>query len=310
MTAWISRLLLLVQLLIALGSALALSRYGQWPALAAIAGGSVISLLVHAFIVLIQFVLSVVAGDTRTSEHRLGLYGWLVCMTQEVAGSVVTFLIRQPFFGALPLPSASGASPHAPILFIHGYFCNRAVWRPAARWFAERGHVTGSVNLEPVYGSIDDYPAIIEEAVRALCAHSGQQKVVLVCHSMGGMAARAYLRTYGRHAIAHVFTLGTPHRGTWLAQLGHGTNSRQMCLASPWRNELERAEPAGFGAGFTTILTLHDNVVAPQSIQTVPGATVHRLKGKGHIWLALDTDVWQIIADELPARWQNAQRRV
>lgn len=310
MMTWISRLLLVVQLFIAFVCALALYRFGQWQLLLAIAAGVVVSLLVHAAVVLAQFVVSVVAGDSRTSEHRLGLLGWLRCTVQEVAGSVATFLIRQPLFGALPLASASGSRATAPILFIHGYFCNRAVWRPAARWFAERGYVTGSVNLEPVYGSIDDYPAIIDEAVRALCAQSGHQKVVLVCHSMGGLVARAYLRTYGRNAIAHVFTLGTPHRGTRLAQFGHGINSRQMRLVSPWRSELERAEPAGFGADFTTILSLHDNVVMPQSIQTVPGATVHRLSGKGHLRLALDADVWQIIADELPARWQNAQRRV
>lgn len=310
MMAWISRILLLVQLLIAFATALLLARNADWPTPFAIAGGVLISLLVHAAIIVIQFVLSIVKGDTRTSAHRLGLLGWLSCITQEFAGSVATFLIRQPFFGAVPLASATGSTASAPILFVHGYFCNRAVWRPAARWFAERGHVTGSVNLEPVYGSIDDYPAIIDEAVRALCAHSGQRKVVLVCHSMGGLAARAYLRAYGPDAIAHVFTLGTPHRGTWLAQLGHGANSKQMCLVSPWRNDLERAEPAGLGAQFTNILTLHDNVVTPQSIQTLPGATVHRLSGKGHIRLTLDADVWQIIADELPARWQNAQSRV
>lgn len=310
MMAWISRLLLLVQLLIASVCALALYRYAQWSVLPAIAGGVVMSLLVHAGVLMIQFIASVLAGDTRTSEHRLGLLGWLRCLAEEVACSIATFLIRQPLFGSVPLASASGSSTTVPILFIHGYFCNRAVWRPAASWFAERGHVTGSVNLEPVYGSIDDYPAIIDEAVRALCAHSGHQKVVLVCHSMGGLAARAYLRTYGRSAIAHVFTLGTPHRGTWLARLGHGINSKQMCLVSTWRSELERAEPAGFGAAFTTILSLHDNVVMPQSIQTVPGATVYRLSGKGHLRLTMDADVWQIIADELPARWQNAQRGV
>ena len=70
----------------------------------------------------------------------------------------------------------------------------------------------------------DNVPALMTAIDRAK-SETGEIKVVLVAHSMGGLVARAYLEssTY-RGDIAEFFTLGTPHDGidissNWLAIL-------------------------------------------------------------------------------------------
>jgi len=58
--------------------------------------------------------------------------------------------------------------------------------------------------------------------------------VILVAHSMGGLACRAYLRRHGRGKVGRLITLGSVHCGTRLARLGLGPNARQMQIGNPW----------------------------------------------------------------------------
>jgi pimeloyl-ACP methyl ester carboxylesterase len=57
-------------------------------------------------------------------------------------------------------------------------------------------------------------------AVKAVLKATGKDKVILFCHSMGGLDARAYIQTAtywqsdGQHHIAKLTTSGTPHGGS------------------------------------------------------------------------------------------------
>ena len=226
-----------------------------------------------------------------------GLRAW----AGEAVASVRTFWWLQPWFGERALPEGTNAG-RVPVLFVHGYFCNRAVWTPLAARLAARGHATASVNLEPVFGPIDAYAGIVDEAVRSLRARTGAPKVALVCHSMGGLAARAWLRAHCADSAAVVVTLGTPHRGTELAAVGFGRNVRQMRRNSAWLQALADAEAARVRALFTVILTEDDNIVVPPTAQTLEGAreTVV-LRGLGHVRLAQDERAWRHVEAALDA---------
>lgn len=270
-----------------------------WPWLIAALLALLVPATAYAVVVLIEFALAQRTASATPVIHRLRFWGALRCYALEWIGALQTFAWRQPLFGNRPLASADDRGTRTPIVFVHGYFCNRAVWRPAARWFAARGHATSSVNLEPAFGSIDHYSRVIDEAVRGLQQRTDRTQVVLIGHSMGGLALRVYLRDFGTDSVAQAFSLGTPHQGTFLANFGAAENVRQMRLVSPWRDRLAARETAATGALFTVILSHHDNIVSPQSIQTIPGAKTVALAGKGHLRLALDREVWQLIADEL-----------
>jgi hypothetical protein len=47
---------------------------------------------------------------------------------------------------------------------------------------------------------------------------------------------------------------------------------------------------------FTVVLSHHDNMVAPQSIQTLDGVRTIELAGRGHVELAYDRAVWSHVA--------------
>lgn len=65
----------------------------------------------------------------------------------------------------------------------------------------------------------------LKMAIEAVIQETGKSKVILVGHSMGGLASRDYLQRWADsndHHVAKLFTLGTPHLGTNAPQLTTG----------------------------------------------------------------------------------------
>ena len=182
------------------------------------------------------------------------------------------------------------------VVFIHGFFCNRGFWTPWLKRLRGTGNAFVAVTLEPVFASIDDYAPQIEAAVVRVTQATGMAPL-LVCHSMGGLAARAWLRAMQSEArVHHVVTIGTPHRGTWLARFGRGSNGQQMRLLSDWQAQLDHGMPAGRHALFTCWYSNTDNIVFPASTATLPGADNRLVRGAAHVQMAF---LPQVIADTL-----------
>jgi hypothetical protein len=207
----------------------------------------------------------------------------------ETAAAPRVFCWRQPFrWDAIPdlLELPPGQVPRRGVVLIHGFVCNRGFWNPWMLRLRALGHPFVAVNLEPVFGSIDAYVPIIEEAVQRVTRASGLAPV-LVCHSMGGLAARAWLHALSAdQRVHHVITIGSPHQGTWLAQFSHLENGRQMKFRGAWIRELERcAQPLAPGR-FTCWYSNCDNVAFPVSTATLPAADNHLVPGVAHVELA------------------------
>jgi triacylglycerol esterase/lipase EstA (alpha/beta hydrolase family) len=264
--------------------------------------GALAPIAVHASVLTLDFVLAWAGRGARPDDAASsGARAWAAAWAREIVDSVRTFSFAQPLLGARPLPPGPDAPGRLPVLLIHGYFCNRAVWRPLARRLAARGHPIAAVDLEPLSAPIDAYAPQIAAAVDALRERTGAARVALVCHSMGGLAARAYLRAHGDAAVDRVVTLGSPHRGTLHAAFGRGANVRQMRRDSPWLRELAAAEPAGRRHRFTVILSWQDNIVAPHGVQTLDGARTVAFGGLGHVSLVYDRRVAEAVLEALGA---------
>ena len=196
---------------------------------------------------------------------------------------------RQPFrWNAVPdrLEVRAGVQGRRGVVFIHGFICNRGFWTPWLRRLSGSGHPFVAVNLEPVFGPIDNYAPIIDEAVTAITLATGLPPV-LVCHSMGGLAARAWLRAGPNPVrVHHVVTIGAPHRGTWLARWSRLANGRQMALGSQWLAQLEADSAAQPQPRFTCWFSNCDNVVFPSSTATLPDADNRLVVGAAHVELA------------------------
>jgi triacylglycerol esterase/lipase EstA (alpha/beta hydrolase family) len=298
--ARLQRAMLAAQLLLAAGLAAWLTHADLLPLWAAIAVGALAPIAVHASVLTLDFALAWAGRGVRPADAAPGGLGpWVVAWAREIVDSVRSFSVAQPLLGARPLPPGPDEPARLPVLLIHGYFCNRAVWRGMARRLAAHGHPIGAVDLEPLSAPIDEHTSQIAAAVDALRARTGAQRIALVCHSMGGLAARAYLRAHGDAAVACVVTLGSPHRGTLHAAFGRGANIRQMRRDSPWLRELASAEPAERRRRFTVILSWQDNIVAPHAIQTLDGARTVAFGGLGHVSLVYDRRVAEAVLDAL-----------
>lgn len=219
---------------------------------------------------------------------------------REIVAMLAVYGVLQPFerlaMGPTHGPGRQGE--RRPVLFVHGYACNRAAGWALVRRLRRRGWTVWAATFEPVYGSIEDWVEPLARAIEALRGATGAGAVHLVAHSMGGLAVRAFLRTHGTARVASVVTLGSPHHGSAHARLGLGMNARQMEPGSPWLAALA-ADERGLGVPFVSIFSHHDNFVAPQSSAAHPAARNLPLAGVGHLTLLFSPAVAALVIRSL-----------
>lgn len=210
----------------------------------------------------------------------------------ETWTALVVFGWRQPFrAAAVPDHVPANAQGRRGVLLVHGFVCNRGLWNPWLQRLRAAGVPCVAVNLEPPFGRIEDYAPIVDAGVRRLAEATGVAPLV-VAHSMGGLAVREWLaQTQGRQPVHAVITIGTPHRGTWLARLAFSANGRQMRLAGPWVDELARREPAQ-RPPFVCFYGPCDNIVFPASTATLADADNRLMRGVAHVDMAYDDAVF------------------
>lgn len=231
------------------------------------------------------------AHPSRTPTWRALSRAWV----GEALQGPRVFLWRQPFRWR-QIPDRMDADPalrgRRGVVFIHGFVCNRGFWLPWLKLVNAQGRAFSAVNLEPLPGPIDAYVHTVEQAVAAVTQASGLAPV-LICHSMGGLAARAWLREQGSGRVHHIVTIATPHCGTWLARFGHTHNALQMRVGSEWLQVLER-ECAGLPqTGFTCWYSDCDNIVFPVENATLAGADNRLVRGVAHVDLAFRPEVME-----------------
>lgn len=218
----------------------------------------------------------------------------------EVVQAVRVFGWRQPFASAREADVTEGFdAQRVGVVLVHGYFCNRGFWAPWIARLRAQGHCVIAPSLEPVFASIDDYAKAIDAAVAHVTQLTGRAPV-LVCHSMGGLAARAWLRA-GRHdapgavpridRVARIVTLGSPHRGTWLARFSQTPNGLQMRLDSAWLQDLAAQSDPAWATRFTCWYSDCDNIVFPVTTAAISGADNRLCPGVAHVALAFDARV-------------------
>ena len=273
-----------------------------WPRSLALAlGGWAIAASTSLAWLGLQFVLMrrINRRDATPAAGRWALLRawWLEALTCTwVFGWLQPFAHRQQPDWLPPTPTGQRG-----VVLVHGFLCNRGVWLPWLPELRARGHAYVALTLEPAFGSVDDYVAAIDTAMRQVQAATGLPPV-LVGHSMGGLAARAWLRTLAQppaQRVHRILTLGTPHHGTWPARFSHTTNGMQMRQNSPWLQALAASEGAAQRALFSCWYSDCDNIVYPTRSATLDGADNHLLQGLGHVHMLYAPQVraacWQAL---------------
>ena len=254
------------------------------------AAGALLIVFGYALFLAIEFIL---LWFVNRSDPAPRATPWQ--LLQALSGEIVTaprvFCWRQPFRSNAVPDFLPAATHRRGVVLVHGYVCNRGLWNPLMCQLRERGVPFTAINLEPVFGSIDEYVPLIDAAVRNISSLTGLAPVV-VAHSMGGLAVRAWQASPRASIEAHRFiTIGSPHRGTFLARFGHTPNAQQMRLKHDWHVGLLSTEPPERFARFTCFYGHCDNIVFPASTATLPGADNRHVPACAHVHMAHHADV-------------------
>jgi triacylglycerol lipase len=262
---------------VALYITLAVGCFGASPAVAAlVAVGGV--LIVRALIAALIYVR---AWAHYSPSTRLSAVQALPMVFAEYAAFIANFVLISPFERQwMGSDRLKPAADRPPLLLIHGFACSRGAWWWLRRRLEAAGWTVATINLEPIYSSIEDYVEPLAKRIDAVLAETGASQLILVGHSMGGLVARAYLRRFGVQRVARLITLATPHAGSELARIGMGQNARQMETGSEWLQALARET---LMPETIVIYSSHDNYVMPQSNLQLPGATNEAVDGLGHL---------------------------
>ena len=99
--------------------------------------------------------------------------------------------------------------------------------------------------------NIDTYAIRLREIIDETRRRTGQGRVTLVAHSMGGLVVRRYLQIFGESSVERVIMIGTPNAGIsdqtaeYCTFLGEDLECRDMKEGSLFLNKLERSPVPG-----------------------------------------------------------------
>jgi triacylglycerol lipase len=204
---------------------------------------------------------------------------WVV-LTQPL---VPLYYLRGHFMG--------GDGPGDPIVFVHGYFQNRANFVGLAR-------ALRAADIAPMYGfnypwifSVEKSAARLGRFVERVCKDAGREHVTLVAHSLGGLVALEYMHSEaGGARVRRCVTIATPHGGvTWRGPiLGEvGLQLRKGC------DYLEGRSGAPIAVPTLNVYSMHDNVVHPPATSQLAlrGGRDLPVEGLGHLSILFDPAV-------------------
>ncbi|MGE7432413.1 esterase/lipase family protein [Kitasatospora sp. NPDC001175] len=147
-----------------------------------------------------------------------------------------------------PCPARYAAAPahHGPVLLLHGFIDNRAVFAPLRRTLGGHGWThLHALNHSPLTRDVRAAAILLARHVEWASQAHGGAPVALIGHSLGGVIARYYVqRLGGDELVDTLVTLATPHEGTTAALLPTPFPiTRQLRPNSPLMAELRLPAP-------------------------------------------------------------------
>jgi pimeloyl-ACP methyl ester carboxylesterase len=98
-----------------------------------------------------------------------------------------------------------------PVLFVHGVGTSAGVWKR----FTIPGRNSYYISFSNRFAHPKDQVAELKDEIGRILKLEGKEKVVLVCHSMGGLVARKYLADHLLdHHVEKLVLLSTPNLGS------------------------------------------------------------------------------------------------
>lgn len=201
-----------------------------------------------------------------------------------------------------------------PVVLLHGFIDNRSVFVLLRRSLAQHGggrHLE-SLNYSPLTCDIRAAAELLGRHIEDICERTGQERVDVVGHSLGGLIARYYVqRLGGDHRVRTLVTLGTPHGGTRAVPLADAHPIvRQMRPGSEVLEELQEPAP-DCRTHFVAFWSDFDQVMDPLETARVDHPDLMaqniRVTGIGHLALPVHPAVATGVREALDTPWPAAR---
>jgi triacylglycerol lipase len=195
--------------------------------------------------------VGVTLGNGYVDDTRTGVLPHLTRLARELATTrgarglwneakgIGTHIVHYPLGvtrgRVRPAISANGHGPidrihDTPVALVHGYFHNRSGFDYLSAALRQRGfRWIHGMNYNPLGHGVPDLAERFGRYVDDLRRVSGNDRVHIIGHSLGGVIARWYVEQLdGYKHVDTCVTIGTPHQGTYAAYLGPGKSARDL----------------------------------------------------------------------------------
>ena len=202
---------------------------------------------------------------------------------------------------ALALPGVAGAAtPHDPIVFVHGWNSSGSIWNTMISNFQRDGWTSPELNSWSYNTSQSNATTAgqLRDKVDAVLAATGNTKVDIVTHSMGGLSSRYYVKNLlGEGKVDDWVSLGGPNHGTDWAYGCWQTSCVEMRPNSAFLTNLNAGDETPGAVSYGTWWSPCDSVINPDSSVALSGATNTKTACLGHSALYTDATVYAQVRD-------------
>jgi triacylglycerol lipase len=201
---------------------------------------------------------------------------------------------------ALAWPTMAAAAER-PILFVHGFSLGAPFSSVEFGLMHHRFEQAGWTDAE-LFGmdynstrSNIDIARDVRRRVLAVSRESGERRISVITHSMGGLPTRWCLKFYGacRHHVATWVSLAGPNHGTSTAQLCAALQPcRQMLPGSRFLGKLNAGDETPGRVAYATWRSPCDHIIDPESSVAVAGAVNNEPACVSHLAFVTDSEVF------------------
>jgi pimeloyl-ACP methyl ester carboxylesterase len=195
----------------------------------------------------------------------------------------------------------------ATTILVHGVWMNGMEMSLLRRRLRKRGYHTVRFRYASLFSELKSGAAKLQQLVSGI----DDETVHFVAHSLGGLLVRHFFHDYPEQKPGRVITLGTPHRGSLVAErfnhhfagkllLGKSLHRGLLGDVPPWSNDHEIGVIAGnrsLGVGklFVKLPKPNDGTVAVAETP-LPGMKAYKVMRETHISLLFSETVVKEVA--------------
>jgi triacylglycerol lipase len=189
-----------------------------------------------------------------------------------------------------------GADAFIPVVLVHGLGGNRGSWWPLRLFLKLNGHRRiYAFGFES--GTVEEIAANLKLFVVDVMRATGESRVDIVAHSLGGVVSRYAIQRLGLAGAVRTFvTLASPHRGTYAAHWANTDLTIAIRPDSALIRDLNSDDLAAYPMHFITIHSDRDVYIVPRESATHPDAHNIFIPGISHSQYLISPMIFRLVS--------------